>query len=118
MGLRILTDIEGMQEASSEFDMVIEEVKNEYETVKNLINRLETSWNGPASAEYIQRLRNQLNEIENLINAVVAMRSTAQNRIRQAEIIDWHSFEHFGSINDAIGDAYLEMQMLWNSIFN
>lgn len=86
--MNILTDTDQMQEASSELSSVYNDMRHVYSNLYNLINYLEPTWKGNAASEYLARLNQQLDEVAKIMNAVDAMKRTADERIRTAISLD------------------------------
>ena len=86
--MNILTDTDQMQEASNELSAVYRDMHDVYYNLNNLINYLEPTWQGAAATEYLNRLRQQLADVKRLMDAVNAMKQTADERIRTSISLD------------------------------
>ena len=86
--MTILTDTDQMQEASNELSAVYRDMHDVYYNLNNLINYLEPTWQGAAATEYLNHLRQQLAEVKRLMDAVMAMKQTADERIRTSISLD------------------------------
>ena len=117
MGYRVFTDTEGMREASNQFDTVVSELRAKCQEVQNMINRMEPTWKGGAAVEYIQLLRNEINDINNMINAVQSMNSIAHQRIAEAELIDGTCFTDFDTFSGDLSQAWQDIQTAFGQLF-
>lgn len=86
--MNILTDTDRMQEASNELAAVYNDLSTVYANLCGLINYLEPTWKGGAATEYLNRLRQQLAEVERVMMSVDAMKKTVDERIRTTISLD------------------------------
>ena len=86
--MNIFTDTEQMQEASNELSAVYNDMRDVFNNLSNLIAYLEPTWQGGAATDYLNNLRKQLSEVKKVMDAVDAMKRTADERIRTSISLD------------------------------
>jgi len=116
--MNILTDTDRMQEASNELSAVYNDMRTAYTNLKNLIAYLEPTWQGSAATEYLTRLRQQLTEVKNIMDAVAAMKRTADERIRTAISLDKIESINILNISAAILDIAQSMNAAFLNLLN
>lgn len=115
--MKVFTDTEQMQEASNEFSVIINDMRDIYINLNSLIKYLEPTWQGNASKEYLNGLRNQLSEINNTIEALEAMKETADERARTALSLDRLESLNIINIGTAIVDTAASAGSAIGSLF-
>ena len=104
--MNIFTDTEQMQEASNEFSAILNDLRDLAVNLNNLINYLEPTWTGNAGTAYISQLRQQLTEINRLMQMVQVMKNTADERIRTTISLDKLESLNINNVISIIGDTF------------
>ena len=86
--MRVITDTQEMEAAARDLAVVREEMRQLSNDLRDLIGRIEPMWQGNASRAYLEQLERQVQEINRVVSAVDAMRSTAQERAYAAQVVD------------------------------
>ena len=116
--MNIFTDTDKMQEASNEFAALVDDMRDVYHNLNNLINYLEPTWTGAAAEEYLNGLRQRLYEINSIIEALGAMKDTADERISTAISLDRLESLNIGNVVAVIGDSVASIGAAFGSLFN
>ena len=103
--MNIFTDTEQMQEASNEFSAILNDLRDLAVNLNNLINYLEPTCTGNAGTAYISQLRQQLTEINRLMQMVQVMKNTADERIRTTISLDKLESLNINNVISIIGDT-------------
>lgn len=109
----IFYDSDGLNEAKSQLESTRTDLEETVRQLSGLISRMEQTWTGDAAVEYINRLRQQLEELCRLEGMTDVLVQSANERICETQEVD----NRFGAFIGALVNTIVSGVRRFLSVF-